>query len=158
MIHFRSIQNAHFVADRHFEEFVSEDSGDADWTATWTNLRQCNANAYFVLLWSQAEVEINQLCDELIQRKRNDSDWDTQRAWDLIGEHGPAGRKLRGPRDLMDRIALLCKKGGRVYNRLSELYRLRSRIAHGEILQSGLDTAEIAAELEALIKELKATP
>jgi hypothetical protein len=158
VIHFRAIWNAHAVTDGHFRELADEDPGDAEWTATRVNLRQFNANAYFVLLWSQAEVEINQLCDDLIQRKRNDSDWDSQRAWDLIGEHGPTGRKLRGPRDLMDRIALLCKKGGRVYNRFSELYRLRSRIAHGEILQSGLDTAEIAAELEALIKELKATP
>lgn len=158
MIHFRSIQNAHTVADRHFEGFINEGAGDPDWTAVWTNLRQYNANAYFVMLWSQAEIEINRLCDELVRRKRSEADWDTQRAWDLIGEHGPAGQKLRGPRDLMDRVALLCKKGGRVYNRLNELYRKRSRIAHGEILLDELDTAEVAAELEELIGELKATP
>lgn len=158
MSHFRAIWNAHVVTDGFFRETADDDPDDAEWTDLWAKMRQCNTNAYFVLLWSQAEVEINNLCDELVRRNGNSSDWESQRAWDLIGEHGPAGRKLRGPRDLTERIALLCKKGGRVYNRLSELYRLRSKIAHGEILQSGLDTAEIAAELETLIKELKATP
>ncbi|HEY0833404.1 MAG TPA: hypothetical protein VGE72_05785 [Azospirillum sp.] len=158
MIHFRSIQKAHTAVDGFFKEPFNDDADDREWAATWANLRQCNANAYFVLLWSQVEVEINRLCDELVRRKRSEPAWDTHRAWDLIGEHGPAGQKLRGPRDLMDRVALLCKKGGRVYNRLNELYRKRSRIAHGEILLDELDTAEVAAELEELIGELKATP
>jgi hypothetical protein len=109
-----------------------------------------NKNAYFLLLFSQFEAEINRLCQEVIRKKRASPIWMERRAWDILD---PDDKRIKNIA-FLNRVALLTDKGGTVYNRVNQLYQIRNNIAHGKLQIESLDVAEIAKEIEQIAAEL----
>ncbi len=152
MRHFDNVLSAYRAAaadlDRRFlEAFFGEDGaprlGDVE---LWSRI---SSQAYFALLFSQLETEINELCGALIRHRRSGDDWMERRAWEILGQ-----RDVRNIH-FMDRVALLTRKGGTVYNRIKELYDTRNKIAHGDLLTESLDVADIAKDIERIAVQLK---
>lgn len=151
MKYFSDMASAHLLSDLYFE---GEEQAGGPFLEGSIRLRSINDQAYFVLLFSQLEAEVNRLCAELIRHKQAQSDWWDRRAWDILD---PREKPLRAI-SLMNRVALLTAKGGRVYNRVKELYEARSMIAHGELLAAPLDLAKIAKEMQDIASQLQERP
>lgn len=113
-----------------------------------------NRLAYFLLLFSQLEAEVNQLCQDLIRQRRASPVWAERRAWDIL-EH--SDDRLRSI-PFLNRVALLTDKGGTVYKRVKQLYEIRNKIAHGDLQIESLDVAQIAKDIERIAVSLKGVP
>lgn len=107
-----------------------------------------NRQAYFVLLFTQLETEVNRLCEDAIRSGCDLPDWTQRRAWEVL--------RQRGVRNIhfMDRVALLTDKGRTVYKLIKELYDTRNKIAHGDLLTEIPDVAETAKDIERIVAEL----
>lgn len=125
-------------------------AGNADVSLLEELLRNStiNGQAYFVLLFTQLETEVNRLCEDAIWSGRNLPDWTQRRAWDVLGQ-----KDVRNIH-FMDRVALLTDKGRTVYKLIKELYDTRNKIAHGDLLTEIPDVAETAKDIERIVAEL----
>lgn len=146
MRHFLNVISAHWLSEVLFEQAHPAGDSLSDGAIL---ARSINTQAYFVLVFSQLEAEINGLCGDLICRMQALPHSKDRRAWDIIDD-----RNVRGLH-FMKRVALLTAKGGRVYNRIKELYEARSMIAHGELLSESLDLTLIAEEIQDIAAQLK---
>ena len=50
-----------------------------------------NEHAYFVLCWGQLEVEIDEVCRDVIRRRKSDPNWDVRRGFNF---YNPEDRRL----------------------------------------------------------------
>lgn len=108
-----------------------------------------NDCAYFMLMFSQFEDEVNRLCEGLIRRKKALCEWEERRSWDILDD-----KQVR-TLGFMRRVALLTEKGGRIYNRVKALYEVRNAIAHGSILFATVELGPVARDLQDIASQLQ---
>lgn len=152
MRQFDDVLSAYRAAAEDLDRRFLEALLDMDTQSKWRFVEGCsriNSQAYFALLFSQLETEINELCGALIRHRQSGEDWMERRAWEILGQ-----KDVRNIH-FMDRTALLTRKGGTVYNRIKQLYDTRNKIAHGDLLTESLDVAEIAKDIERIAVQLK---
>lgn len=113
-----------------------------------------NSQAYFLLVFAQFEAELNRLCARLIERMKAQADWKDRRVWDDLEHHPDRIRNI----PVMRKVALLTDRQGAVYRRIKELYDIRNRIAHGNLLTEELDVDEVAKEIQRVAAELNEAP
>jgi len=106
--------------------------------------RLITQQAFFFLLISHFDVELNRLFSSLIERMKAESDWRERRVWEDLEHHPDRIRSI----PIMRKVALLTDKRGVVYRRIKELYDIRNRIAHGNLLTEEIDVAEVADEIQ----------
>jgi len=153
MRHFKEVVEVFENVDGDFDGVIEEAMADQDarFHLKMEGQKHINAQAYFMLLFSQLESEVNRLCEELIRHMQTRADWAERRAWDILEHREDRIRNIR----FLNRIALLTDKGGTVYKRVKELYEIRNKIAHGGLLTESLDVAEIAKDIERIAAQLK---
>lgn len=155
MRHYDDVFAALKLADDRFDslgvEFLLEVEGAHELEAAvrWS---QINEQAYFLLLFSQFEAEVNRICGELIRYNQSHANWIERRCWDILD--ASSEERMRNL-NFLKRVALLTDKGGPVYKRVKELYDTRNRIAHGDLLARTLDVTEIAKEIQRIAEQLK---
>lgn len=156
MKHFDDVVTAFEIANTYIPHWslTLDDSDDPERAQERDRLIAVNANAYSLLLFSQLEAEVNQLCQDLIRQRRASPVWAERRAWDIL-EH--SDDRLRSI-PFLNRVALLTDKGGTVYKRVKELYEIRNKIAHGDLQIESLDVAQIAKDIERIAVSLKGVP
>lgn len=156
MKHFDDVVTAFEIANTYIPHWslTLDDSDDPERVQERDRLIAVNANAYSLLLFSQLEAEVNQLCLDLIRRRRASPVWAERRAWDIL-EH--SDDRLRSI-PFLNRVALLTDKGGTVYKRVKELYEIRNKIAHGDLQIESLDVAQTAKDIERIAVSLKGVP
>lgn len=113
-----------------------------------------NSQAYFLLFFAQFESELNRLCARLIERMKAQADWKDRRVWDDLEHHPDRIRNI----PVIRKVALLTDRQGAVYRRIKELYDIRNRIAHGNLLTEELDVDEVAKEIQRFAAELNEAP
>lgn len=156
MKHFDDVVTAFEIANTYIPHWslTLDDCDDPERVQERDRLIAVNANAYSLLLFSQLEAEVNQLCQDLIRQRRASPIWAERRAWDIL-EH--SDDRLRSI-PFLNRVALLTDKGGTVYKRVKELYEIRNKIAHGDLQIESLDVAQIAKDIERIAVSLKGVP
>lgn len=156
MIDELSVANAFFHADRHFEDLVESEHerGESEMGAVFSDLRKVNAAAYFMLLFSQFEDRVNQLCRDLIRRRKGAASWEERRVWDILDESGDRIRTI----PFMNRAALLTEKGANTYNKIKELHDIRNHLAHGRPLLQEEDFALRVKEIQDIARQMSGTP
>ena len=104
-----------------------------------TEARQVlNDQAYFLLCWGQLEVAIDNRCRDAVRRRRQTTDWQIRRAWDL---YNPDDRRFSGL-SFEDRTRfVLDGQGGRgsPYALTIKHYGIRNEIAHGKLRSTRVD-------------------
>ncbi len=114
----------------------------------WADRRDKNDQAYFALLFAQFEDVVNELCRQVVAKKKSSSNWGTRRAWDIINTDGLD----RVP--FMNRVALLVEKGQTDFNLVNAYYRIRCGIDHGQTVSS-ISVVSAKAELLAVAYRMK---
>lgn len=119
--------------------------------AQWDRRIKLNGYAYFVLLFSQLEDHINSQCRRLITRKKSATSWRARRSWDWL-QPDEVDRIV-----FMKRVTLLTEKGATNYNRIHEYYRIRCKIAHGDIAtERTIAIPLVFSDIRSLFRQLRA--
>jgi len=104
----------------------------------WAESRKDNDNAYFALFFSQLEDKINELCKDLIAKKKSASNWKRKRAWMVYDQN-----KIETI-SFLNKASFLLDKSSVEYQNIQNLYKTRCKIAHGD-LQVGINlTADVS--------------
>ncbi|MCX7046202.1 MAG: hypothetical protein NTX50_12045 [Candidatus Sumerlaeota bacterium] len=122
MSYIRHIYAAYLHSDAAFDEQEAR-AHSTQRKEQWTRKRELNNYAYFILLFTQLEDHINEECRKLIVRKSAAGTWRGKRLWDSI--------ELENL-NFKQRVALLAEKGGTDFNKITEYYKVRCEIAHGD--------------------------
>ncbi len=156
MRHFRNIVATLEDTDDSYARAMTEAAieGDVHFYMELETRKLINAQAYFTLLFSQLEAEVNSLCRTLIDHMQAQPDWMERRAWDIIDHREDRLRSLA----FLKRVALLTDKGGPVYKRIKDLYEARNKIAHGELLAELPDVTEVTKDIQHIAEQLKGAP
>jgi len=109
--------------------------------------RHLNDEAYFVMIFSRLEDRIKDLSDRLIERQRSLDSWAYRRSWEVLHD--------RGRLNFMERVALLTEKGVQDYNTISDYFRERNNIAHGDHFQRTVFMNTAIPEMRRLFYELR---
>jgi hypothetical protein len=99
-------------------------------------------------MFAQLEDHINDQVRRLVNERLLNTNWKRRRMWDTI-DPSQIDRFA-----FMKRVALLCQKGGTLYNKVDGLYDDRCQIAHGQFLTS-VNVPTAASSIFALITKLK---
>ncbi|MYG25626.1 MAG: hypothetical protein F4213_06330 [Boseongicola sp. SB0677_bin_26] len=105
--------------------------------------QRLNEQACFVLAWGQLEADIDDACREVIRLGKEHEEWVHRRAWSL---HDEENLRL----NLRDRLTLVLDRGSDVWQRTSELYRLRNQIAHGDLRHEGIDLSVVIEDFKGI--------
>ncbi len=139
-----------------------------------------NDQAYFVLRWGHLEIEIDDICRQVIRRRQNHLNRRVRRAWDL---HDPNDKRLSGLRvptgitasfgglsldggdygneaviplgalTFQDRAALVSDQSagqGSPYAKTMKNYETRNRIAHGKLRSARIDITTTVRDFHAI--------
>ena len=104
--------------------------------------RLIHEQAYFLLCWGQLESEINDACEALIARRKNNPNWELRRGFDFY-EQGDT--RLRFER----RVAMVLDRGagrGGPHAKVLSYYRIRNGIAHGALASVLVDLRKMIPE------------
>lgn len=141
--------------NEHFEQRLLDALIGNDDAPEWgvvERQQKIHQRAYFVLLFSQLETEVNRLCGELIRRMQALPDSEIRRAWDILDAGNDQDRSF------MNRVAFLTNKNGKVYRRVKELYLTRSKIVHGDLLAEPPELTRVATEMQDIASQLQERP
>lgn len=114
-----------------------------------------NDHAYYVLCWGQMEVEIDEVCRDVIRRRQSDANWEVRRGFDF---YNPEDRRLM---TFDRRVAIVLDRGagsGSPHGRVMKYYELRNRIAHGRLEATRIDVAAVVADFYSIQAELTRRP
>lgn len=139
------------------DAFMNVASASASSPNVWVNFDVERAQAegevwnaaFFMLLFAQFEAAINDLCDNVVSKRRHSNDWLRDRAWNIINLESL---------HFMRKVALLTPQGKTVYNRIHQLYTVRNQIAHGDAHRTSTEITTLAAELPRLLSALEENP
>lgn len=129
---------------------AAREQGDGAAVA-WAEKQQLiNDSAYFILVWGQLEVRIDEVCEAAVRQRRDSDDWSLRRAWDAFD---PDNLRVRfedrsGPR------ARPIQQESDAYERTLRYYRERNRVAHGRSLATAIDVPFIISDLYPIASEL----
>lgn len=85
---------------------AAREQGDGAAVA-WAEKQQLiNDSAYFILVWGQLEVRIDEVCEAAVRQRRDSDDWSLRRAWDAFD---PDNLRVR----FEDRVALVLDRSNR---------------------------------------------
>lgn len=105
--------------------------------------RKINEQAYFLLAWGQVDADITDACGNVIRRGQSQRKWRDRRAWSL---YDPDDRRLSGLR-FASRLMLVLEKDEGDWKRMIDLYSVRNRIAHGNLVLENFDMKTAAKDL-----------
>lgn len=114
-----------------------------------------NDHAYFVLCWGQLEVEIDEVCRDVIRRRKSDPNWDVRRGFDF---YNPEDRRLM---TFDRRVAIVLDRGagsGSPHGLVMKYYELRNKIAHGRLETTRIYVAAVVADFYSIQAELTRRP
>jgi len=144
---FKAIHEAYLAIDNCLAVLESRESA-AKGRRRLQRMREINDQAYFVMLFAQLEERIKDQCERLIARKKGLAKWTSRRLWDAVDVDKLSFKQL---------LALLAEKGGADFNKVSNYYLDRCKIAHGEVLSSwSVSIPSVVVEFQALAARLKA--
>ncbi len=105
--------------------------------------RVINDQAYFVLAWGQLEAEVDEACRDVILSGQSQQLWSLRRVWSL---YDPDDQKRSGL-SFKNRLSLVLEAGSGPWTVTMKHYRMRNRIAHGELLSTRLEPEDMMQDL-----------
>ena len=117
--------------------------------ASYRRKKELNDQAYFLFMFTRLEDRIRELSVDLIENKyRKLTNWNYKRTWDILYS------KREDSIFLLDRVALLTKKGQTDYNLIHRYYKQRNNIAHGKSFTIPIDIGTVVADMQRLYSDL----
>lgn len=114
--------------------------------ASYQKRRELNDQAYFLLMFAQFEYLVNDAATRLITRKKALSSWERKRAWYILLQRGEKINNI----PFLKRVALLLDKGDRRFALITQYYRDRNLMAHGELPSTSAPMVKIIGDLRAI--------
>jgi len=151
---FSEIMGAYTAVDRWLEEQLAEAAAqNQPRREKGLQSRQAmNDHAYFVLLFGQFEIAVNEACIRAIKSRQAATNWLRRRGWDILR---PDDRRLGGL-SFEDRVALVLDRRTEDYRQVKRYYDIRNMAAHGKFQGDYLDIGRVAADLQTLFGRLSA--